>query len=127
MHGTLRHAGILVKDLEAEIKNWQAIGFEPLEIETLRVCKMTDKNGATIELVEGNWHPHIAVNWYEDDNGNYIETVKDNSIPSDEVQFRDASGKILGKIINLGEEEVKPPQQREAKSMASPHIGKELE
>jgi len=77
MPGTLRHAGILVKDLETEIKQWQAFGFEPLEVECLRVCKMTDKNGAMIELVEGNWHPHLAVNWYEDDNGNYLETVEE--------------------------------------------------
>lgn len=77
MPATFRHAGILVKDLEKEIIHWQSIGFEPLEVETLRVCKMTDKNGATIELVEGKWHPHVAVNWYEDDNGNYIETVEE--------------------------------------------------
>lgn len=79
MHATLRHAGILVKDLEASIKQWQAIGFEPLEVEALRVCKMTDKNGACIELVEGNWHPHLAVNWYETREGFYIETVEDKS------------------------------------------------
>ena len=77
MYGTLRHAGILVKDLEGAMQMWQQAGFEPLEVENLRVCKMTDKNGATIELVQGNWHPHIAVNWYEDESGNYIETVEE--------------------------------------------------
>ncbi len=79
MPATFRHAGVLVEDLETAIRQWQAIGFEPTEVEALRVCKMTDKNGAMIELVEGNWHPHIAVNWYEDDNGNYLETVEDLS------------------------------------------------
>ena len=39
MPATLRHAGILVEDLEASIAQWQAIGFEPLEVEALRVCK----------------------------------------------------------------------------------------
>ena len=68
MHGTLRHAGILVENLEESIQTYQKAGFEPLEVEVIRVCKMTDKNGATIELVEGNWHPHIAVNWYDDGN-----------------------------------------------------------
>ena len=86
MHGTLRHAGILVKNLEKSIETYRKLGFKPLEIETLRVCKMTDKNGAMVELVQGDWHPHIAVNWYEDPDGNYIETVEkvDNSA---EIQF----------------------------------------
>lgn len=77
MHATLRHAGVLVKDLESAIDEYRRLGFSPLEIETLRVCKMTDGNGNTIELVQGNWHPHLAVNWYEDDSGNYIETVEE--------------------------------------------------
>ena len=73
---TLRHAGILVKNLEEAIKTYQILGFTPLEpIETLRVMKMTDSTGATIELVEGRWHPHLAINWYADDDGNYIEVV----------------------------------------------------
>ena len=78
MQGSLRHAGILVKNLETATKTYQALGFTPLEpIEILRVQKMTDSNGAMIELVEGNWHPHVAVNWYETEDGNYIETVKE--------------------------------------------------
>jgi hypothetical protein len=39
---------------------------------------MTDSNGAMIELVEGNWHEHLAINWYETEDGNYIETVKED-------------------------------------------------
>ena len=76
---TLRHAGILVKSLEEARATYQNLGFHPLEIETLRVLKMTDDKGQTIELVESDrgWHPHIAVNWYEDESGNYIETVED--------------------------------------------------
>ena len=77
MHGTLRHAGILVQDLEKSIPIYEAAGFKKVEIEHLTVVKMADKNGAMIELVQGNWHPHICVNWYEDDNGNYIETVEE--------------------------------------------------
>lgn len=38
---------------------------------------MTDTAGNTVELVQGNWHPHIAVNWYADDDGNYVEIVKE--------------------------------------------------
>lgn len=74
---TLRHAGVLVKDLELARSIYEELGFRPIsEIETLRVLKMADKNGAVIELVQGNWHPHLAVNWYEDPDGNYIEFVK---------------------------------------------------
>ena len=78
MPGTLRHAGILVKDLEKAIQTYQELGYQPLEIEKIRVVKMTDKNGAMIELVEGKWHPHIAVNWYHDGQGNYVEIVKED-------------------------------------------------
>ena len=77
MYGTLRHAGILVKDLEESMAVYEQAGFSKVEVETLTVVKMADKNGAMIELVQGNWHPHIAVNWYEDLDGNYIETVED--------------------------------------------------
>jgi hypothetical protein len=42
------------------------------------VLKMTDLKGNVIELVQGNWHPHIAVNWYEDRDGNYVEVVSDD-------------------------------------------------
>lgn len=60
------------------------MGFKPVQpIESLRVLKMADKNGAVIELVEGNWHPHLAVNWLEDEDGNYIETVKDIRYPEE--------------------------------------------
>ena len=80
MLGTLRHVGILVKQLEESKIHYESLGFKALEIETLRVLKMTDVNGAMIELVEGNWHPHIAVNWYDDGDGNYIETVEDKFV-----------------------------------------------
>jgi len=77
MIGSLRHAGILVKDLAKARKIYENLGFKVLEpVEHLRVQKMTDGNGAMIELVEGNWHPHIAVNWYETEDGNYVEVVK---------------------------------------------------
>ena len=78
MHASLRHAGILVKDLNQARKTYESLGFQALEpVEHLRVLKMTDGNGAMIELVEGHWHPHLAVNWYETEDGNYIEIVKE--------------------------------------------------
>jgi hypothetical protein len=94
MQGSLRHAGILVKDLEAATGIYQALGFQPLEpIETLRVQKMTDSNGAMIELVEGNWHPHIAVNWYEDQDGNYIEAVTDTGYQNYMLELLEQRGR----------------------------------
>ena len=38
---------------------------------------MEDEAGNVIELVQGNWHPHIAVNWYSDPDGNYVEVVNE--------------------------------------------------
>ena len=70
-----RHAGILVKDLKQSIQDYRSLGFQVVDKELLRVVKMEDESGNMIELVKGNWHPHIAVNWYEDSNGNYVEEV----------------------------------------------------
>lgn len=74
---TLRHAGILVPDLDEAMELYTALGFKFLTREKLEVVKMQDEKGELIELVQGeNWHPHIAVNWYEDQGGNYIEVVE---------------------------------------------------
>ena len=74
----MRHTGILVKNLEEATKTYQTMGFKLLEpVETLRVQKLIDINGNVFELVEGNWHRHIAVDWYEDDDRNCIEIVKE--------------------------------------------------
>lgn len=75
---TLRHCGILVKCLERATVDYKRLGFLPVgPVEHLRVQKMRDVNGGVIELVQGNWQPHIAVNWYEDDDKNLIETVRE--------------------------------------------------
>lgn len=75
---TLRHAGVLVKDLNNARVVYEQMGYTPVApIETLCVLKMRDAEGATIELVQGNWHPHIAVNWLADEDGNYIEIVEE--------------------------------------------------
>jgi len=74
---TLRHAGVLVRSVERARAMYEKIGWTALEpVEHLRVQKMVDREGNVIELVEGNWHPHIAVNWYADEDGNYIEVVE---------------------------------------------------
>jgi len=78
MPGTLRHVGMLVKDLDMAIEIYQQLGFVAVSRENLEVVKMRDKKGQTIELVKGNWNPHIAVDWYEDPDGNFVEIVHDD-------------------------------------------------
>ena len=74
---TLRHTGKLVRNLEESQKIYEKLGFKQLEpVEHLRVVKLADINGRMIELVEGNWHDHIAVNFYKDPDDNTIETVE---------------------------------------------------
>jgi catechol 2,3-dioxygenase-like lactoylglutathione lyase family enzyme len=74
---TLRHTGILVKSLARSIRDYQAMGFKPIgKIERLKVQKMQDANGQVLELVQGNWSDHIAVNWYRDNNDNLLEVVE---------------------------------------------------
>jgi catechol-2,3-dioxygenase len=74
---TLRHAGVLVKDLRTAEKLYSLLGFKPVSRERLTVVKMVDSKGKMLELVKGNWHEHIAVNWYEEKSGNYIEVVEE--------------------------------------------------
>jgi hypothetical protein len=40
------------------------------------VVKLQDPKGNIIELLSGKWKPHLAINLYEDDAGNLIETVE---------------------------------------------------
>ena len=75
--GKLRHVGWKVQNLEQEIRNWQGMGYEPLEVESFRTCKMTNKFGMTIELIEGDYDPHVSVNWYRDENDNLFELVEE--------------------------------------------------
>ena len=48
-------------------------------METFKVAKMVDEKGQVFELYEGNYTPHISVNWYEDLGGNLIEIVKEKT------------------------------------------------
>ena len=74
---SLRHTGILVKSLARSIRDYQAMGFKPIgKIERLKVQKMEDSEGKILELVQGNWSDHIAVNWYRDNNDNLLEVVE---------------------------------------------------
>lgn len=78
MSMTLRHVGILVKDLDESVRQYRKQGFRPKgAIETLLVAKMVDQDDNVLELVQGNWSPHIAVNWWRDGSENLIETVEE--------------------------------------------------
>ena len=76
---SLRHVGILVKNLKRATETYKILGFRPLgPVENLKVQKMEDQNGKVIELFEpGVYRPHIAVNWVEDQDGLLAELVKE--------------------------------------------------
>ena len=73
----LRHVGIQSTDLERDIRHWQAAGFEPLEVKAFRCCKVVNKWGVTMELIEGDYDPHFSVTWHRDENGNLFEIVEE--------------------------------------------------
>ena len=74
---SLRHTGILVKDLDLAVRFYKLLGFKAVgKMETLKVQKMKDRKGNLIEFVQGKWSPHIAVTWIEDPDGNKVEVVK---------------------------------------------------
>lgn len=100
---TLRHVGILVENLLVAVKTYRRLGFkESAPREILMVQKMTDPEGNTIELVQGNWHPHIAVNWYEDGQGNRIECVRDIRYP-EEIRQCNIQRKLHKKEVGHGD------------------------
>lgn len=84
MMTTLRHVGLMVKNLERATALYRRLGWKETEpVEVVRVQKMRDPNGATIELCEGNWPEHISVNFYEDADGNRVEAVEDIRYPEE--------------------------------------------
>ena len=46
-------------------------------VEILKAQKMRDEYGQVLELIQGNYHPHIAVNWVTDEDGNWMELVEE--------------------------------------------------
>ena len=73
----LRHSGILVKNLHQAILTYKQLGWKIQgPVQSFRVQKMRDRNGGMIELIEGEYHNHIAVNWVADEDGNWIELVE---------------------------------------------------
>lgn len=74
--GTLRHVGVKVNNIRDGVKDYERLGFKICApVEVVRVQKMIDRKGGMIELIEGNYNPHVAVNWFEDSSGNLIELV----------------------------------------------------
>ncbi len=74
----LRHIGIVVKDINESVKLYKKMGFKIFERDRLIVVKMIDSDGNVFELVQGRWAPHVAVNFYEDENKNLLEVVNEN-------------------------------------------------
>jgi catechol-2,3-dioxygenase len=75
---TLRHTGILVGNLERAVRTYKELGFRTMgRVEILKAQKMRDEYGQVLELIQGNYHPHIAVNWVTDQDGNWMELVEE--------------------------------------------------
>ena len=91
MDARVRHLGLVVKNLEAEMQWFKWFGFDKVskapEIwgdNSLLIGKMTDKEGSMIELIQGDWKPHVAL------------TVKDGSVMEDIwLKFGTKNGTIM--------------------------------
>ena len=77
MKGTLRHVGLVVKNLKTATHTYCQLGFKVTERETIKVVKLQDPKGNIIELLSGKWKSHLAINLYEDEAGNLIEMVEE--------------------------------------------------
>ena len=63
----VRHFGLVVKDLKETVRFYQELGFKILKrsierwVSTdLEVLKMQNGNGDILELILGDWQPHIS-------------------------------------------------------------------
>ena len=74
----LRHIGIKVENLERAVETYKLLGFNPVgPVETFRVQKLMDHKFQTFEICEGDYNPHVAVDWVRDEDGNLIELVEE--------------------------------------------------
>ena len=53
-------------------------------MELLKTVKMADSQGQVVELFEGNYNPHIAVDWVTDEDGNLFEIVEVKNVQTRE-------------------------------------------
>lgn len=70
METKIRHLGLVVTDLKQALKFYQKFGFTKLTVrgsterwgkEELKVQKLINSKGEVLELIQGNWKPHIAL------------------------------------------------------------------
>ena len=106
----IRHYGIPVDDLEAAIEWWKQFYFLPLEYESaeingesVRICKLTNKDNEVIELVEGKTavtHISLSVPMMQ------FEALKNNENgmfeKEDVFYMNDDSGNVLEIVKNRG-------------------------
>jgi len=76
MQTEIRHVGVVVKDIKEAERIYKILGFKVVGRSKLLVTKMEDSKGNLLELVQGKWHPHLAITFYQDPSGNYMEVVK---------------------------------------------------
>ncbi len=70
METKIRHLGLVVTDLKQALRFYQRFGFVKLikrgsterwGKEELKVLKLIKSKGEILELIQGNWKPHIAL------------------------------------------------------------------
>lgn len=68
MKTMIRHLGMPVPNRDEAVKFWESMGFNVVNLsneqwgeDKLKIAKLTDEYGTQIEVIEGNWPPHIAI------------------------------------------------------------------
>ena len=73
MQGKLRHVGVMCKNLQESMRFYQQFGFQKMSQKVameewagkkLKILKLANPSG-TIELIEGDWKPHVALTLIE--------------------------------------------------------------
>jgi len=73
----LRHFGLVVKDHKETVEFYKRLGFKVIKksiekwlTHDLAIVKMENEKGEILELIIGDWRPHIALN--SEDSPNYL-------------------------------------------------------
>ncbi len=89
---SIRHFGLVVKDLKRAIRWWSQLGFQVKVVSEEEWSERRLKI-AKLELIEGDWRPHLALTFrllryqvrpwgivlfVEDSEGNEVEMVCEN-------------------------------------------------
>lgn len=97
----IRHIGIVVEDLSVAIKFYETLGMkvssrseEDWDGKHLKIYKMMDYNEQCLELIKGDWYPHVC---FDVDQFNFFGKVLHHKVkhPHEIAFVKDLDGNVV--------------------------------